>query len=130
MTYELAKQLKDAGFPQECADIKRFFPILDRGTRGLERNDVLDPTLSELIAAVRRDAYVGVFRLELNVTPDGMPRFRAVVIQRIDGVNPNSGDRTGIDFAVGGYPIGYDTPEEAVARLWLAINGKEQGHGS
>lgn len=99
MNYELAKELKDAGFPQdgdglryceECPEHEIHF--LDHGLVY-----VLAPTLSELI-----EACGGKFT---GLTRDDDGVFAAH--SRID-----------IYTELGA------TPEEAVARLWLALNKK------
>lgn len=97
MNYNLAKQLKDAGFSQKhyCDSNDNISDIVDAGSGETCSN----PTLSELIEACgERFAY-------LAREHDGLWRARA------DG-----GDS-------GTFPPVYgDTPEEAVANLWLALN--------
>lgn len=88
MKYELAKELKDAGFPQHsCTDIT------------CSKNALTIPTLSELIEAC------GDGRFKLSRT-----KMWHAVIQK--------GDMPSHDWKHG------FTPEEAVARLWLALNTK------
>jgi hypothetical protein len=95
MTYELAKELKEAGFPQtdfnqpicrtkEAGPFGVHRPILD--------GEVKLPTLSELIEACGQN----FAHLEQGNHPD---QWRC---------------NWDADF--------YSTPEEAVARLWLALN--------
>jgi len=88
MTYELAKQLKDAAFPQQG----------NGSTFGSPNEVVYLPTLSELIEACGDQFYC----VEKNLKE--APLWTA----------------TGWDddFGVG------QTPEEAVAKLWLALNQK------
>ncbi len=83
MNYELAKQLKDAGFPQdECC------------VHGKSGHDhVFEPSLSELIEACG-DEFHGLWRV--------MDEWFAK-------------DARGLE-------IKGSTPEEAVAKLWLALN--------
>lgn len=89
MTYELAKQLKDAGFPLE----KR-----NGGFVGIPGNDIAISTLSELIEACGNKLdEINHFPYETN------NKFRAV----------------NIDNKIEQYG---KTPEEAVAKLWLALN--------
>lgn len=119
MTYGLAKKLKDAGFPQEpiiktietlpCGELvcpqhhmrvhkrERLLTCFDLpdGTAPLIRV----PTLSELIEAC------GDEFLNLSMTDFGWIAHC---------VSP--------DFLWG---RGFETPEEAVANLWLAINEKK-----
>lgn len=108
MKYELAKELKDAGFPQRdrhfyfsthtipptCWDIN----VIDAGQR--VENEVAAPTLSELIAACGDK-----FALHKNRT-----HWKAWQI------NSNPRERNAADFEETG-----ETPEEAVARLWIAL---------
>ncbi len=105
MTYELAKELKDAGFPQK----ERGDCVHNSNTEWGTSCDCFStgdyayvPTLSELIEACgSNDAFV-LFRRE------------------IDGVWTASGSegKTNDSDKEG------STPEEAVARLWLALNKK------
>jgi hypothetical protein len=95
MTYELAKTLKDAGFPQNLNP--------GNGEGFVYEGDhpkgpgVYCPTLSELIEACGSDFY------ELkNLTFGWIANADSDYLKRGDG----------------------STPEEAVARLWLALNKK------
>lgn len=104
INYELAKELKEAGFPSPEPLEKKFLSDEFKGdiVFGTEDDEpVYLPTLSELIEAcgeglkelVRHERY-----------------WEALAIDPVDGI-----------------PIGYYrglTPEEAVARLWLALNKK------
>lgn len=93
--YELAQQLKDAGFPFKPAHCS-FDKIIYFSEPKLE------PTLSELIAACGDGFYSLVYALEND--------WRCF--------SEREGDY--IDTADG------KTPEEAVARLYLALNDKKQ----
>lgn len=100
MNYELAKKLKDAGFPQDkCSVIVHS---------GLQSNDIMAtramaPSLSELIEACgSRFDY-----LERGL--DG----------RWYAYHENFGDS--IEESIDDSGIG-STPEEAVANLWLSLN--------
>jgi hypothetical protein len=95
MTYELAKQLKDAGFPQEGNGV--WYPDNPNG----EGDACYAPTLSELIVACG-DGIVGLTRMWEGKWLKGwgamytrypMDSFHSI----IEG----------------------NTPEEAVAKLWL-----------
>lgn len=97
MNYELVKELKDAGFPQE-----------GKGGYETEYSDyggVYFPTLAELIEACG----------------DG---FHCLVYTTTGGIDSNkkfySAGETALvkDWQTG------STPEIAVARLWLALNTK------
>lgn len=109
MNYELAKELKDAGYPQDKGDYlcKCGEPTLvtngqfGRCTCG---SIYYNPTLSELIDACGE----GEMTLQrIGVKWDAM-LFR--------GSNSySSGDDT------------YGTPEDAVARLWLSLHNTTNG---
>lgn len=96
MNYELAKQLKDAGFPQsdECEHCGNFLG----GTFRLADEDVYRPTLSELIEACGDNFESLMLRLHNHTWAVSSP------------------------LAMLG---GFKTPEEAVAKLWLALNKKQ-----
>jgi len=106
MTYELAKQLKDAGFPQNpdnpqvhtaiCGNFDNPDPECRSENRGVA------PTLEELIEATDTDYY---FSLE------NMPGGWIAQLGRLEEAHEVSG----------GY---HPSPTEAVARLWLALNKK------
>ena len=94
MTYELAKELKDAGFPQAklgTLDENKFRYYTEKDG---ERAFV--PTLSELIEAC------GELDFRLHCYPHGY-----VIEQKGE-----------MDMEI------QPTPEEAVAKLWLALNKK------
>lgn len=98
-TYELAKQLKDAGFP-----LKKW-----TGSEGSGPDFEIDgvayhePSLSELVEACGNIS----FRLERFIREDGEERGSWLVeCREIDW------------FAY------FSTPEEAVAKLWLELNKK------
>jgi hypothetical protein len=111
MKYEVAKQLKDAGFSQELAEGSFYLvkspnlfaggPIYNRFCWGGEGEDkpyreyLLDPALSELIE-VCGTAFVGLDRFDKGWKATGV--FNDLLLR--DG----------------------STPEEAVANLWLALN--------
>lgn len=115
MNYELAKELKDAGFPQyghnydeggnRCIVQGRFIEgnAKDGGT--LE-GTAYAPTLSELIEACGED-----FKY-LSKRDDG----------KWVGGN-HSGKIVHGEYTEHSYQFG-ETPSEAVARLWLALNKK------
>lgn len=86
MNYELAKELKEAGFPQ--MDIDENLSGEPRPYR---------PTLSELIEACGEEFY------KLTKQVEG---WYAMSMSALKEIGP------------------CPTPEEAVARLWLALNKK------
>lgn len=112
MDYELAKQLKDAGFPQDIGSIwitrdDSYAGILPKNIKNGDiiqfepKNDaVVKPTLSELIEACG-------------------DKFDCL-IRRYDGVWISYGI-TGGDYNIN---TKGKTPEKAVARLWLELNKK------
>ena len=113
LPYKLAKQLKDAGFPQKPTNENKF-PLycVEMGTpwrEGLDKTPegVGDyskiPTLSELIEACGEGF-------------GSLDHFRDVELWRAYG------DRVEdpIEFQGEG-----KTPEEVVARLWLKLYGKQ-----
>lgn len=93
MTYELAKGLKDAGFPQNLDGNRNMAggPMMF-GVGLPDRQRCYVPTLSELIAAC------GDLKL---------------IVQKPNMMATN-----------GKYDCYGSTPEEVVARLWLALNSK------
>ena len=105
MTYEVAKRLKDAGFPQRFnrgsafnAQGEIFYFTGDRQGK-VSETDISIPSLNELIKACG-DHFGGLEHFPDEVTN----KFRAFSLP----------DRSNSFFG--------DTPEEAVAKLWLALN--------
>ena len=104
MNYKLAKQLKDAGFPQD-RDNPREDAYLTTSPyekpKGVKRVHVVyNPTLSELIDAC--DINFHLAKIESMNLETGW-KYRAVTFE---------------NFYEG------KTPEEAVAKLWLKLNEK------
>lgn len=106
MNYELAKKLKDAGFPQEKKQGKyRFENEFETDELVLEiEQPIYVPTLSELIEACGW----------ISLDPDYLGRW--IAIERALKDSPNSDEPA--RGASG------STPEEAVALLWLELNNK------
>jgi len=118
MNYELAKKLKDAGFPQLAyaysgwlADKEDFYRIDDNGNyMGINIASISEnvenlsycPTLSELIGACGDDFY-------------GLKKGGSVWV--VESTQNIRGESKWIG--------GNFTPEEAVAKLWLALNEKK-----
>lgn len=96
MDYKVAKLLKDAGFPQNAGGL--FVTVGGCTYRGAIGCDVCEgvslPTLSELVEACRHNFW----KLQLGA----------------------GGQWFGFG-EMGTESVG-DTPEEAVAKLWLALN--------
>jgi hypothetical protein len=101
MDYNLAKQLKDAGFPQ----VQPHSSSLDFG-------DCTNPTLSELIEACG-ESFLALqhtsFHPVMPIPKESMPKEWAAM----------GGENVGTHFSYQQH--GY-APEEAVARLWLALH--------
>ena len=97
MNYELAKQLKNAGFPlKKCVEPIDIYKVKDVGTFYYGADDYYFPTLSELIDACDS-------RLES-------------ILKLPNGKWETSSD---VDYEIG--ETTGTTPEEAVAKLWLEL---------
>ena len=104
MNYKLAKELKDAGFPlRKVSEAKADMVFFNK-------EYYLSPFLSELIEACG-DEFVSLERFITSASREGrempIPIFFCIPYH-IEKYLKHSGD----------------TPEEAVARLWLALNKK------
>jgi hypothetical protein len=118
MTYELAKKLKDAGFPQELERRIHYRENCEECMNGnyekpmslelLDELDIAIPTLSELIEACGNKFR----RLTLHSKNKKHPNL-------IWQASPNQHNSLNWKQGVRG-----DTPEEAVAELWLKFNKK------
>jgi hypothetical protein len=124
MNYKLAKQLKDAGFPQNVEYGQAFFSNLDFLHREIEFTnfisdlgsmprffqpeigDVKNPDLSELIEICGSDLS------HIKRLPVGDDVYWWAVTHSKFDTNGNNFEEQG------------KTPEEAVARLWLVMNLK------
>lgn len=95
MNYELAKELKDAGFPYDWGEQ----PLYEGGELGHVFYN--HPTLEDLIEACG-EGFECLYRL--NDTTWQATR-----------ADLGQGDYTPFDLMV------WETPQEAVARLWLAL---------
>ncbi|MES2060240.1 MAG: hypothetical protein V4438_04385 [Patescibacteria group bacterium] len=112
MTYELAKKLKDAGFPQKSGNYYVGDEVWDETaqsdyeTRATPKRDnwIYAPTLSELI-----EACGPTFR-KLKAPTSTTNQWIAAQFKAEENNEPA--------YAVG------STPEEAVANLWLVLNEK------
>lgn len=106
MNYELAKKLKDAGFPQRVGENGwAWCPYDEDGKEELWETitefDIRCPTLSELIEACVKLSKDGDFHLEAM-----HDRWGASTCWKHSKDEWENGD----------------TPEEAVANLWLKLN--------
>ncbi len=104
INYELAKELKEAGFLQK--DGKDYYCVVhDHYFNELPKPDctadaISFPTLSELIKACGED-------------------FMDIRYKRL---GPSHDWWASSNYINGTFSVGGSTPEEAVARLWLALN--------
>lgn len=114
ISYELAKELKDAGWPQkgekwltpEGYSVCNCYVCQNEGQQPNPNKDIVEPTLSELILEVYK--YCHEYRLEC--------------------VKDNPGVWAACTCWGNGYEDDWQrgpTPEEAVARLWLALQKHE-----
>jgi len=101
MNYELAKQLKDAGFSQTRCDYSRVHSAPGRHLDG-SSECAMNPTLSELIEACG-DGFERLVRI--SAAKD----WGAIVWQA-------QGGRQDYEVAQSA------TPEEGLAKLWLALH--------
>jgi hypothetical protein len=113
MTYELVKQLKDAGFPYKETSIHDVIKVVDGKKERIVDGYIFPPTLSELIEACR-DGQYGAFALFENKEKN---YWVAEIINSIpSGPTPYQNE---LDVTQHGL-----APEEAVGKLWLALNQK------
>jgi hypothetical protein len=98
MDYELAKKLKDAGFPQNCDDT--IAESLKDSEIPYYKRSVANPNLSELIEVCGE---IGIHIINCNDTHPWCAWTKQY---------PNG------DFGIG------VSPEEAVANLWLKLHEK------
>lgn len=113
ITYELAKKLKDAGFPQEILN-EVSIRGLDARTRSYHRNqDIYYPTLEELIEACGEEGFefLSVLKKASKNPSCGSPS-----VWQAAGPSDGMGENRQEGFG--------DSPSEAVANLWLALNKK------
>lgn len=117
MNYDIAKQLKDAGFPQEGEGTysETHDSMMSSGCN-VYRPNVYYPTLSELIAAMpQRMKSIG----SIN---DAHFVFRKLVTQTKDIYSAYYEDED-TNNAIDGYAF-FGGMSEVVARLWIAVNKK------
>lgn len=110
ISYKLAKQLKDAGYPQKVEEIDSrfyswdkscwYFVIKHKDAKPVSKDDIKIPTLSELIEACGDEIDFALFRWGNWVCGD-RSEYEQDWITRAEG----------------------ETPEEAVAKLWLKLYG-------
>ena len=119
MNYELAKQLKDAGFPQTGLKYTWYYEgnsLHNSGEKYLDvKNNpkrIISPSLSELIEACG-DKFGGLEYWRTCIEPN--ERWECYSEQYTKMIE----DIHYLEFCVYG-----STPEEAVAKLWLELNKK------
>lgn len=117
MKYELAKQLKDAGFPQETR-CECCSQIHDDKTDEL----IVFPTLSELIEACG-DKFMYLTRNYHFAVTDNPKLWRATATEGFM-LHDIEGEKVPCDPDCCGWTEG-EAPEEALAKLWLALNEKK-----
>lgn len=122
LSYELAKKLKEVGFPQDVRWDTRHFPMKDgsvvneRKAAFIVVNDILEnvisPSLSPLIEACgkKKDYGYAIFDLSMHGTGEGW----------VAGYSDPDYHETWEDYEEG------STPEEAVARLYIALHDKNK----
>src|ERR1051326_9222978 len=122
MTYELAKQLKDAGFEQREYLIERELA-----------KDILHDVGYHLTWDDTKARYSMYFAPEYIASEEGAPVYVPTLSELISSCGDNGGfalieEKVGYSAYVGWAEDDYSqkglgkTPEEAVAKLWLALN--------
>jgi len=125
MNYELALQLKNAGFPQDPVEIKDglhgYAKSIQNGNDYLTpEGKVYEPTLSELIEAcgssrkgdLHDENMEGTFILEYFDNHGWHAGYRGI----------DDGDM--VYMLLPNDSLHFKTPIEAVANLWLSVNRK------
>lgn len=114
ISYKLAKQLKDAGFPLGVAVmVKNSAGFEEKFTHRVNDDDVYAPTLPELIEACGDN-------LDYLRKPFGEPEDNDFdVFWRAFSHRDDMKTTLIVKVQAEG-----STPEEAVAKLWLALNKK------
>lgn len=117
MNYELCKKLKDTGFPQDKSQQRSWQAI--HYDLSVKDPHVTIPTLSELIE-VCGEEFESLVRVHY---PKGNIYYQAYPTEEAwEKTEDYKNYPCMMDCC--GYRSG-DTPEEAVANLWLALNSKE-----
>lgn len=115
MNYDLAKKLKEAGWPQETKKGEKIWRIICEGTPDVAYEEpCYAPTLSELIEAcdlTRKKSLDGYLFVDFHIRVDNTSLWRC-------GLQLKDGEKCFSDEGYG------KTPEEAVANLWLKLNKK------
>lgn len=117
MNYKLAKELEKAGFPQYLTIGSQYYTFISHPRMGVPPQQAVNTVLSEEHARIElKNGWVKHPTLEelIEACGDG---FRTLI--KDNGLyiapNKNTVEYTTHDMSW------YETPEEAVARLWLAL---------
>jgi hypothetical protein len=116
MNYELAKQLQDVGFPKDSYGVGDVFFTKDLSTDQIIGLVVMPDMMADAKTFSWLKAHVFVPTLSELIEACG-PNFFALVRNDIELLWNAKKDRG--DLGQKGL-----TPEEAVAKLWLALNKK------
>jgi len=127
MKYELAKQLKEAGFPQEEKDHTGQAWVDERedsfGHPTGDENEFLVPPLAQLIEACREDRFLS---LELICPEKGKwgasTKTHECDCARCKKLLKDNPEQLAVNWE---YAEG-TSPEEVVAKLWLQIQARKK----
>lgn len=111
INYKLAKQLKEAGFPQDTYKEYSVKGYIARATAMWLNQDIYFPTLSELIEACGD-------RFKCLLSPSAHKMFGSWMAVSVIGTIDKDGIWQGWSFHSG------ETDQEAVAMLYLSKNEK------
>ena len=125
MNYELAKKLKDAGWPQSIEGMKCVWGIDPdgkiagvNGEKGAMMSDgfLRLPNLSELIEACGNGIFNLLRQSQFHQQETGF-KWKATFadVSKMEGLSVSEAERIMVDG------LG-STPEEAVVNLWLLLN--------
>lgn len=145
MNYELAKELKDAGFPQRFNIGKTFWAEKEARFGNVNNlhdgtDKISDPYLSELIEACgyglvlcnfggMEDRSIFSAQDQVHIREDMSKHVAAIEQNKYWVATKYRRQEKPEDYTLAGAAkltfkgLG-STPEEAVAKLWLALNGK------
>lgn len=119
MNYELAKKLKDAGFPQNQNNIPELRveisnEVYHDDKPGVFHKIAYSPTLSESIEACG-DRFYNLVRFKEKYMKDELGKVTWLAYKIDEGEKTDNSSN---------YMCKGSTPEEAVANLWLKLNKK------
>ena len=123
LNYELAKLLKDAGFPQPDKPEGSFDSWTIRERYGENYYKTLE---GEIIKQHFSPGQTYLKELVFIPTLSELIEACGEEFDSLQRVNDDTGvyywAKTMVSFAIGGTEISGDTPEEAVAKLWIELN--------